>query len=94
MKQWKTQLSKWGLDKKHIKPAEYKAMARKRREREENDPAKATQFILHGVEVSPTKIARFESREGRNKGSNGRQGDAREFALNHLLQQLNPDLDD
>ncbi|KAF8848945.1 hypothetical protein BDZ45DRAFT_732591 [Acephala macrosclerotiorum] len=75
-KQWKTQLSKWSLDKKNIKPAEYRAMVRKKREREENNPEKGTQFILHGIEVPPDKIARFESREGRNKGVNGRQGDA------------------
>jgi hypothetical protein len=60
-------------------------MVRKRREREENDPAKATQFKLHGVEVPATTIARFESREGRNKGISGRQGDARECTSNHLL---------
>jgi len=85
MKQWKTQVTKWGLDKKNIKPAEYRAMTRKKRERKENDPTKATQFILHGVEVPHHKIARFESRERRNKGINGRQGDAREFSSNYLL---------
>jgi hypothetical protein len=85
MKQWKAQLSKWGLDKKNIKPAEYRAMVRKKRAREEDDPAKATQFILHGVEVPREKIARFESREGRNQGIHGQQGDIRELGSNYLL---------
>ncbi len=60
-------------------------MVRNKREREENDPTKDTQFILHGIEVPPEKLARFESREGRNKGVNGRQGDARECASNYFL---------
>jgi len=70
---------------KNIKPAQYRAMVRKKRAREEDDPEKATQFILHGIEVPPNKISRFESREGRNRGINGRQGDAREFVSNPLL---------
>jgi hypothetical protein len=60
-------LSKWNLDKKYIKLAEYRAMARRMREREENKPQKPTQFILDGVEVPPTKLARYKSWKGRNK---------------------------
>jgi hypothetical protein len=60
-------------------------MMRKKREREENSPAKSTQFMLHGAEVPPDKIARFEARQGRNKGEIGQQGDARECILNYLF---------
>lgn len=60
-------------------------MVRKMKKREENDSTKATQFILHGVEVPPAKIARFASREGQNKGINELRGDARQFSSNTLL---------
>lgn len=50
-----------------------------------NDPAKPTQFILHGVEVPHDKITRFERREERNKKTNGLQGDAGKFASDHFL---------
>lgn len=62
IKQYKTQITKWGLDKKRIKASEYKAMLKVQRRREQQEPPKATQFFLHGREVPLGKISRFESR--------------------------------
>lgn len=62
LNQYKKQISKWGLDKKRIKGAEYKAMLKKKRKRELEAPGKESRFILHGEEVPQSKIARFEER--------------------------------
>ena len=42
--QYKKQLGKWGLDHKHIKDAEYQAMLKKERKREQEDPHKESAF--------------------------------------------------
>ncbi|KAF2113177.1 Clr5 domain-containing protein [Lophiotrema nucula] len=62
IKQYKTQIGKWSLDKKRIKAHEYKAILRKKRQREESGTKKAPTFLLHGQEVPASKIARFENR--------------------------------
>ena len=60
-KQYKTQLQKWDIDHKRIKPTEYKAMVRKKRQREE-DGQKDSKFELRGLEVDDAKIIRFQKR--------------------------------
>ena len=60
-KQYKTQLQKWDIDHKRIKPTEYKAMVRKKRQREE-DGQKDSKFELRGREVDDAKIIRFQKR--------------------------------
>ena len=60
-KQYKKHLQKWDIDHKRIKPIEYKAMIRKKRQREE-DGQKETKFQLRGVEVDDAKILGFQKR--------------------------------
>lgn len=59
--QYKKQIAKWGLNTKHVKAREYKAMIRVRGRRELEE-GKKTEFILHGQKVSDQNIARFEDR--------------------------------
>lgn len=66
LNQYKKRISKWGLDKKRIKHAEYEAMVKKKRKRELEAPGKGSQFILHGEEVPQSKITRFEERMQRS----------------------------
>lgn len=51
------------MDHKRLKGAEYKAMIRKKREREREDPAKNTEFRLRGEKVEGSKIIRFQERQ-------------------------------
>lgn len=60
-KQYKKQLQKWDIDHKRIKSTEYKAMIRKKRQREE-DGQKESKFQLRGVEIDDAKIVRFQKR--------------------------------
>ena len=60
-KQYKTQLQKWDIDHKRIKPTEYKAMIRKKRQREE-DGHTDVKFKLRGLEIDDAKIVRFQKR--------------------------------
>ena len=60
-KQYKKQLQKWDIDHKRIKSIEYKAMIRKKRQREE-DGQKESKFQLRGVEIDDAKIVRFQKR--------------------------------
>jgi hypothetical protein len=62
VKQYKTQLKRWGLDKKNIKASEYRAMLKKKRNRELEDPPKETRFIIRGRQVDPKAITRFAKR--------------------------------
>lgn len=50
-------------------------MLRIKSEREEECPGRETQFLIRGVEVPREKLERYEVREKRNKGTNGRIGD-------------------
>ena len=65
-KQYKNQLQKWDIDHKRIKPTEYKAMIRKKRQREE-DGQKESKFQLRGVEIDDAKIVRFQKRHRINE---------------------------
>ncbi|KAF2759648.1 hypothetical protein EJ05DRAFT_305570 [Pseudovirgaria hyperparasitica] len=65
-KQWKSQLRKWGM-KKRTGGSDYKAMLKKRRERERERPGIRTEFFLRGELISQAKIDRYES-EARKKG--------------------------
>ncbi|KAH7116082.1 Clr5 domain-containing protein [Dendryphion nanum] len=65
--QYKKQISKWGLNIKHIKPAEYKFMLNKKRKRADEE-GKDTTFSLHGREVPPKNIDRYESRMAKKEG--------------------------
>ena len=58
--QSKKQLKKWRVDHKRLKGAEYKAIIRKKRERERADAAKKTEFRLPGKEIKQSKIIRFQ----------------------------------
>ena len=49
------------MDHKRIKPTEYKAMIRKKRQRED-DGQKDSKFELRGLEVDDAKITRFQKR--------------------------------
>ena len=61
-KLYKTKFRDWGIDTKRIKPCEYKAMLKRKRKREQDNPGKATEFQLHGEIVPDDKIARWETR--------------------------------
>lgn len=58
-KQYQTKISQWKIDKK-VKDCEMKAMIRKKREREAENPPKESTFLVRGHPVGPHKIARFE----------------------------------
>jgi hypothetical protein len=59
--QYKKQITKWGLNKKHVRADEYKVMLRKKRKRM-TEQGKETRFVLHGNEVDDQNILRFEER--------------------------------
>ncbi|KAF2188362.1 hypothetical protein K469DRAFT_536359, partial [Zopfia rhizophila CBS 207.26] len=60
--QYKKQIAKWGLDTKRIKGTEYKAMLKKKRKRESDEPGKLSQFFLCGQRVPSPNITRYKER--------------------------------
>ncbi|CAF9931186.1 MAG: hypothetical protein ALECFALPRED_004949 [Alectoria fallacina] len=60
--QYKKQFKKWKIDHKRLKGAEFKAIVRKKRERERGNPAKNTEFRLRGEKVEGSKIIRYQKR--------------------------------
>ena len=60
-KLYKIKFQEWGIDTKKIKTHEYKAILKKKRKRERDEPGKATKFQLHGQHVPEHKIARWET---------------------------------
>jgi hypothetical protein len=65
MKQWKSQLKKWGF-KKRTERDEYRAILKLKRQREDQQPDRASEFSLRGKVVPPAKIARFEAEALKN----------------------------
>lgn len=61
-KLYKTKFCEWDVDTKRIKPCEYKAMLKRKRKREQDEPRKETRFQLRGECVPDFKIARWETR--------------------------------
>jgi len=66
VKQYKTRIKRWGLDKKYVKSHEYFALLKKKRKREEEDPSKETGFSLRGKIIKQCDLLRFEKRAIRN----------------------------
>ena len=60
MKQWKSQLRKWGL-KKRTERDEYRAILKLKRKREDQQPGRASEFSLRGKIIPPAKIARYKA---------------------------------
>ncbi|PSN75134.1 hypothetical protein BS50DRAFT_567862 [Corynespora cassiicola Philippines] len=62
MKQYKSQIRKWGLDTKRIKGSEYMGILKHKRKREKEKKRGNTRFYLREKEVPLDNIARFEHR--------------------------------
>ncbi|KAE9369981.1 hypothetical protein N431DRAFT_469854 [Stipitochalara longipes BDJ] len=66
IKQWKSQLKKWGI-KKRTEGDEYRAILKLKRKREDEQPYRASEFSLRGKVIPPAKITRYEA-EALKKG--------------------------
>ncbi|KAH6718798.1 hypothetical protein BKA61DRAFT_669139 [Leptodontidium sp. MPI-SDFR-AT-0119] len=64
-KQWKSQLKKWGL-KKRTERDEYRAILKLKRQREDHQPDRTSEFSLRGKTIPPAKIARFKTESLKN----------------------------
>lgn len=77
---YNTRISKWGLNKR-IRDNEYESILKKKRKREDENPGRASKFILHEKLVPEDKIARFQKRKGRDLGDTFTYNDAGRITL-------------
>jgi hypothetical protein len=62
IKQYKSQLAKWGFDRKRIKGREYLSILKHKRRRQREQRGRGTKFFMHGKLVLDTDITQFEKR--------------------------------